>query len=411
MTLERRKTVGAAWETIDASPNGSVLPNNWTASEDGSVTVNDGGEYGGTDYFILTAGQQQTFTRFLRVFNEVTLDDCDLIATNDNGELHLRIVSHEDGFFRAYKPDHSVYFELDSSDGLVKFNGVAFDPADLNSYQQTGEKGQADGYASLGSDGLVPTAQLPETPAVVPDVAYTESSLPTLSQGNVTAVASGTVRWQRMGRTVYVRVYLQTETEGQEAEQWLVDFPQGIPAIEYSGGSNGPIAVGSGYVNIGATTLLHVVTALAIEDINGPGPATRRIAFATADGPLGTAGAADRMGAGSELQLILVYEAADVSMPANSVSPVVTGSAEDGQTLTTTDGTWTGTPAPTFSYAWEVSDDSDPDGAWLEIGGETSSTLLIVTDYVDRWLRSVVTATNSEGSASKTSNLSGPVTA
>jgi hypothetical protein len=41
------------------------------------------------------------------------------------------------------------------------------------------------------------------------------------------------------------------------------------------------------------------------------------------------------------------------SLPVNIVAPAVTGTATVGQTLSTTDGTWTGAPAPTFSYQWQ----------------------------------------------------------
>jgi alpha-tubulin suppressor-like RCC1 family protein len=58
--------------------------------------------------------------------------------------------------------------------------------------------------------------------------------------------------------------------------------------------------------------------------------------------------------------------------PVNTVAPVVTGTTTVGSTLTTTDGTWTGAPAPTFTYQWFRSPSTS-------IGGATSSTYVLVT--------------------------------
>ena len=38
--------------------------------------------------------------------------------------------------------------------------------------------------------------------------------------------------------------------------------------------------------------------------------------------------------------------------PTNSVAPTITGTAQVGQTLTAVNGTWAGTPTPTYSYEW-----------------------------------------------------------
>lgn len=73
----------------------------------------------------------------------------------------------------------SVVFEIDKATGaILTENGVPYDPggggphthpisdvtdlqASLDAKQASSEKGQANGYASLGADGLVPSAQLP----------------------------------------------------------------------------------------------------------------------------------------------------------------------------------------------------------------------------------------------------------
>ena len=57
--------------------------------------------------------------------------------------------------------------------------------------------------------------------------------------------------------------------------------------------------------------------------------------------------------------------------PVNTVAPAVTGTTTVGSTLTTTDGTWTGAPAPTFTYQWFRSPSTS-------IGGATSSSYVLV---------------------------------
>ena len=84
------------------------------------------------------------------------------------------------------------------------------------------------------------------------------------------------------------------------------------------------------------------------------------------------------------------------SLPVNTVAPVVSGTATVGQTLSTTNGTWTGTPTPTFAYQWQR-------GA-SNIGGATSSTYVIQSADIGSTIRCVVTATNTVGSASANSN-------
>lgn len=78
-------------------------------------------------------------------------------------------------------------------------------------------------------------------------------------------------------------------------------------------------------------------------------------------------------------------------------TPVVSGSSVVGSILSTTDGTWTGTPAPSFSYQWRR------DGA--AISGAISATYTTVdpTD-IGTAVDCLVTATNSAGSASQDSN-------
>lgn len=80
--------------------------------------------------------------------------------------------------------------------------------------------------------------------------------------------------------------------------------------------------------------------------------------------------------------------------PANTVAPAVSGTAVVGQTLTTTDGTWSNSPS-SYSYQWYR-------GA-TPIGTNSSSYTLVQADAGQN-IKCTVTATNTAGSASADSN-------
>lgn len=82
--------------------------------------------------------------------------------------------------------------------------------------------------------------------------------------------------------------------------------------------------------------------------------------------------------------------------PVNTVAPVISGSGVVGQTLTTTNGTWTGSPLPTYTYQWQRNTSN--------IIGATSSTYVLVSADAGTNVRCVVTATNTAGSSSANSN-------
>ncbi|MGD0273197.1 MAG: hypothetical protein ABSB96_05680 [Gaiellaceae bacterium] len=93
--------------------------------------------------------------------------------------------------------------------------------------------------------------------------------------------------------------------------------------------------------------------------------------------------------------------------PTNSVSPTISGTAKQGQTLSATTGTWAGNPAPTFAYQWRRCDSSG--GSCSDISGAGSATYLLVLADVGSTIRVVVTATNSAGSATATSTQTGAI--
>ena len=86
--------------------------------------------------------------------------------------------------------------------------------------------------------------------------------------------------------------------------------------------------------------------------------------------------------------------------PANTVLPSVSGTAQLGQTLTGSSGSWSGSPT-SFAYRWRDCDSAG--NGCVDIAGATGSTYLLVAADVGHTLRVVVTATNAGGSTAATS--------
>ncbi len=80
--------------------------------------------------------------------------------------------------------------------------------------------------------------------------------------------------------------------------------------------------------------------------------------------------------------------------PVNTVAPVISGSFSETETLTVSDGTWTGHPTPAFTYQWTRDT--------VNISGATASAYTLVSADVDTVVGVKVTGTNSEGSATAT---------
>src|SRR5205085_1796134 len=95
-------------------------------------------------------------------------------------------------------------------------------------------------------------------------------------------------------------------------------------------------------------------------------------------------------------------------VPSNSTLPTITGTAQEAQTLTASNGTWAGTTPLTFTYQWRRCDTSG--ASCSNISGATSSTYVLASADVGSTIRLVVTATNGAGSASATSAQTATVT-
>jgi hypothetical protein len=93
--------------------------------------------------------------------------------------------------------------------------------------------------------------------------------------------------------------------------------------------------------------------------------------------------------------------------PVNTTAPAVSGTAKVGSTLTTTNGTWSGSPT-SYTYQWQRCGGSS---TCTNIAGATKPTYAIVAADAGRALRAVVTATNADGNASANSDQTDVVAA
>lgn len=104
---------------------------------------------------------------------------------------------------------------------------------------------------------------------------------------------------------------------------------------------------------------------------------------------------------GSQLREFNMYvtakqiEARTPAAPVNTVLPTVTGTAQVGQVLTITLGTWTGLPTPVLTRQWQANS--------VNIVGATGATYTPIIGQIGQTIRCVVTAVNASGSVSANS--------
>ena len=84
----------------------------------------------------------------------------------------------------------------------------------------------------------------------------------------------------------------------------------------------------------------------------------------------------------------------------------VSGTAQEGQTLTATAGSWSGKPTPTLAYQWQRCDAAGECG---DIVGATATTYRLTAADVNTTVQVLVTGTNAAGSDSAHSAQTGDV--
>jgi hypothetical protein len=87
--------------------------------------------------------------------------------------------------------------------------------------------------------------------------------------------------------------------------------------------------------------------------------------------------------------------------PQNTALPTISGTAQAGQTLTASNGTWTADTTPTYTDVWQACDAQG--NSCVAITGATATTYAVQTGDVGKTLRVVVTATTPSGSTAATS--------
>jgi hypothetical protein len=96
------------------------------------------------------------------------------------------------------------------------------------------------------------------------------------------------------------------------------------------------------------------------------------------------------------------------SPPTNTASPLVSGTAQQGQTLSVTQGSWSGSPS-SFAYQWQRCDSSGAN--CTNISGASAASYLLAAADVGATMRAQVTASNAGGSNSAVSAVTATVTA
>ena len=96
------------------------------------------------------------------------------------------------------------------------------------------------------------------------------------------------------------------------------------------------------------------------------------------------------------------------AIPANTKQPDPSGKAEDGQKVTVDTGNWSGQKPIAFSYQWQACNAAV---VCTDIAGATGQSFIVTSSQVGSKLRAMVTATNSTGKSTASSNLTAAVVA
>jgi len=104
---------------------------------------------------------------------------------------------------------------------------------------------------------------------------------------------------------------------------------------------------------------------------------------------------------------LLTQSTSSCQAPLNTAAPAVSGTATQGQTLSSSTGIWSGDTPMSFTYQWQRCDASG--GNCSAISGATAGAYTLQSTDVDSTVRSQVTASNSSGSSSAMSTQTAQV--
>ena len=204
--------------------------------------------------------------------------------------------------------------------------------------------------------------------------------------------------------------------------------PPALPAISAPGNSSAPVVTGNTLVGKTLTTTPGSWTGSPVaysfqwEDCDGLGNNCSSIFAAVSSSytlsstdvghSIRAVVTAVNLGgatsASSAATVVVTTGSAPPAAPVSTAAPVVSGTAQQGQTLTTSNGSWSGSPTG-YGYQWQ--DCNSSGGGCVNVGGATSRSYVLGSGDVGHTVRSVVTATNAGGSASASSAVTAVVTA
>ena len=95
--------------------------------------------------------------------------------------------------------------------------------------------------------------------------------------------------------------------------------------------------------------------------------------------------------------------------PVNTSPPTISGTRQEGQTLSASTGSWTGDATISYAFAWQRCSSSG--SSCGDISGATGTTYTLGSADVGKTIRIVVTASNSAGRASAASSPTGTIAA
>jgi hypothetical protein len=106
---------------------------------------------------------------------------------------------------------------------------------------------------------------------------------------------------------------------------------------------------------------------------------------------------------GSASSTSAATEAIAPAPPVNTTAPAISGTTEDGQTLTASTGVWEASPPLSYTYQWQRC--AAGEGSCTNIAGASSSTYTLGHEDVRSDIDVIVTATNPGGSTASSSEL------
>jgi hypothetical protein len=200
--------------------------------------------------------------------------------------------------------------------------------------------------------------------------------------------------------TRLISVYRQNDTKG---------------TIGLAIGGSHPATTATLALNTWGTVSLHVITAGTSSTVEVRLNGT--LVYQSTAASLGTAGVSTiQIGNDTAAQAFNIVAdtisvdgaaTAPASPPANSLAPTVSGTPQEGRTLTASNGNWTGTQPIAYGYQWRRCDASGANCA--DIAGATGASYTATSADVGRTLLVAVTATNSAGRATASSTATAVV--